>query len=69
MDRLKALLLPTGVGVLVVVLGAISAIMAEGRQAARAGTGPLADFLSELILFFLLVIIVLGVFGAIRNAA
>ncbi len=68
MDNIKALLLPTGIGVLIVVLVAISAIWNEGLRAARAGTGPLADFLGEFISFFVLVLVVLAIFGAIREA-
>lgn len=69
MDSLKALLLPTGLGVLIVVLGAIGAIWNEGLQAARAGPAPLSNSLTEFIGFFVLVMVVLAVFGAIRNAA
>ena len=69
MNDIKALLLPAGIGVLLVVLGTISAIWNEGLQAARAGPAPLSDFLVEFISFFVLVIVVLAVFRAIRDAA
>jgi hypothetical protein len=69
MNNIKTFLLPTGIGVLLVVLGAISAIWNEGLRAARAGPAPLSGFLIEFISFFVLVAIVLAIFRAIRDAA
>jgi hypothetical protein len=69
MDGIKALLLPTGVGILLVVMVFIGEIMASGRRAAREGPGPLAAFLTEFIEVFVLVILILAIFGAIRGAA
>jgi hypothetical protein len=69
MDGIKTLLLPTGVGVLLVVMVSIGAIMSSGTEAAREGPGPLATFLTEFIEFFVLVILILAIFGAIRGAA
>jgi hypothetical protein len=68
MDGIKALLLPTGLGILLVVMVSIGGIMASGTEAAREGPGPLAAFLTEFIEFFVLVILILAIFGVIRGA-
>jgi hypothetical protein len=68
MERVKALLLPTGIGVLLVVLGSITNIMDAGFEAAREGPAALGDFLHGFLLFFILVLFILAVFARIRAA-
>lgn len=69
MTSLKAILLPAGIGVFIVVLGAIAAIWDEGLRATRAGPVSLSGFLAELTTFVVLVCVILGLVAMIRNAA
>lgn len=65
MERIKALLLPTGIGVLIVVLGSITDIMDAGFAAARTGPAALGDFLYGFLLFFILVLFILALIARI----
>jgi len=69
MDEIKTRLLPTGVGILLVVMVFVGDIMASGRRAAREGPGSLATFLTEFMEFFIIVILILAIFGTIQGAA
>jgi hypothetical protein len=69
MPDLRGLLLPTGIGVLIVVLGSIVGIWNQGLQAARTGPIAVSNFLVGFITLIVLVMLVLAIFGAIRDAA
>lgn len=69
MKQIGQLLLPTGLGVLIVLLGSITGIMGAGFEAAREGPVALVGFLEGLIVLFVLVMLMLGVFTSIRAAA
>jgi len=69
MKQIGQLLLPTGLGVLIVLLGSITGIMDAGFEAAREGPVALVGFLEGLIVLFVLMMLILGVFAGIRAAA
>ena len=69
MKQIGQLLLPTGLGVLIVLLGSITGIMDAGFEAAREGPIALVGFLERFIVLFVLVMLMLGVFASIRAAA
>ena len=69
MKQIGQLLLPTGLGVLIVLLGYITGIMDAGFEAAREGPIALVGFLEGFIVLFVLVMLMLGVFASIRAAA
>jgi predicted Rossmann-fold nucleotide-binding protein len=69
MKQIGQLLLPTGLGVLIVLLGSITGIMDAGFEAAREGPVALVGFLEGFILLFVLVMLMLGIFASIRAAA
>ena len=69
MKQIGQLLLPTGLGVLIVLLGSITGIMDAGFEAAREGPIALVGFLEGFIVLFVLVMLMLGVFARIRAAA
>lgn len=69
MKQIGQLFLPTGLGVLIVLLGSITGIMDAGFEAAREGPMALVGFLEGFIVLFVLVMLMLGVFATIRAAA
>ena len=69
MKQIGQLLLPTGLGVLIVLLGSITGIMDAGFEAAREGPMALVGFLEGFIVLFVLVMLMLGIFARIRAAA
>ena len=69
MKQIGQLLLPTGLGVLIVLLGSITGIMDAGFEAAREGPVALVGFLEGFIPLFVLVLLMLGIFASIRAAA
>lgn len=69
MKQIGQLFLPTGLGVLIVLLGSITGIMDAGFEAAREGPIALVGFLEGFIVLFVLVMLMLGVFASIRAAA
>ena len=69
MKQIGQLLLPTGLGVLIVLLGSITGIMDAGFEAAREGPIALVGFLEGFIVLFVLVMLMLGIFARIRAAA
>ena len=69
MKQIGQLLLPTGLGVLIVLLGSITGIMDAGFEAARKGPIALVGFLEGFIVLFVLVMLMLGIFARIRAAA
>ena len=69
MKQIGQLFLPTGLGVLIVLLGSITGIMDAGFEAAREGPIALVGFLEGLLVLFVLVMLMLGVFASIRAAA
>jgi phage-related minor tail protein len=69
MKQIGQLLLPTGLGVLIVLLGSITGIMDAGFEAAREGPAALVEFLEGFIVLLILVMLILAVFAAIRGAA
>jgi len=69
MKQIGQLLLPTGLGVLIVLLGSITGIMDAGFEAAREGPIALVGFLEGFIVLSVLVMLMLGVFASIRAAA
>jgi predicted Rossmann-fold nucleotide-binding protein len=69
MKQIGQLLLPTGLGVLIVLLGSITGIMDAGFEAAREGPIALVGFLEGFIVLFVLVMLMLGIFASIRAAA
>lgn len=69
MERIKVLLIPTGIGILLVILGHISSIMDAGFKTARTGPGATGDFLVEFVGFFVLVVVVLVFFKLIQDVA
>ena len=69
MKQIGQLLLPTGLGVLIVLLGSITGIMDAGFEAAREGPIALVGFLEGFIVLFVLVMLMLGVFASICAAA
>ena len=69
MKQIGQLLLPTGLGVLIVLLGSIAGIMDAGFEAAREGPMTLVGFLEGFIVLFVLMMLMLGVFASIRAAA
>ena len=69
MKQIGQLFLPTGLGVLIVLLGSITGIMDAGFEAAREGPMALVGFLEGFIVLFVLVMLMLGVFASIRAAA
>ena len=69
MKQIGQLLLPTGLGVLIVLLGSITGIMDAGFEAAREGPIALVGFLEGFIVLFVLVMLMLGMFATIRAAA
>jgi len=68
-EQIRYLLLPTGLGVLIVLLGSITGIMDAGFEAAREGPRALTGFLEGFIVLLILVMLILTVFAAIRGAA
>jgi predicted Rossmann-fold nucleotide-binding protein len=69
MKQIGQLLLPTGLGVLIVLLGSITGIMDAGFEAAREGPVALVGFLEGFIPLFVLVLLMLGIFASIRATA
>lgn len=69
MKQIGQLLLPTGLGVFIVLLGSITRIMDAGFEAAREGPVALVGFLKGYIILLVLVMLMLGVFAHIRDAA
>jgi len=69
MKQIGQLLLPTGLGVLIVLLGSLTGTMNAGFEAAREGPIALVGFLEGFIVLFVLVMLMLGVFASIRAAA
>jgi len=68
MEQIRYLLLPTGLGVLIVLLGSITGIMDAGFEAAREGPVALLEFLEGFVVLVILVMLILGVFATIRAA-
>ncbi len=68
MKQIGQLLLPTGLGVLIVLLGSITGIMDAGFEAAREGPVALLEFLEGFVVLVILVMLILGVFATIRAA-
>ena len=69
MKQIGQLFLPTGLGVLIVLLGSITGIMDAGFEAAREGPMALVGFLEGFIVLFVLVMLMLDIFARIRAAA
>jgi len=69
MEQMRYLLLPTGLGVLIVLLGSITGIMDAGFEAAREGPVALVGFLEGFVVLFILVMLILAVFAAVRGAS
>ena len=69
MKQIGQLFLPTGLGVLIVLLGSITGIMDAGFEAAREGPMTLVGFLEGFIVLFVLMMLMLGIFARIRAAA
>lgn len=68
MEWIKGLLVPTGIGVLLVILGSITTIMDAGFEAAREGPAALGNFLPGFLLFFISVLFILAVVTRIHAA-
>jgi len=70
MDELMKWLLPGGIGILLVFTAAINSTWDKGmRIAAEGDTTQVSNFIGDWIIFGLLVVLVLVIFGVISTVA
>jgi hypothetical protein len=68
MDDLMKILLPTGIGILLVVLGAIGSVWDKGMEIAWSGdVSRTVDFIGDWVIFIVLVMLALALISAVAG--